>query len=92
MGTVTTTKFARVGTDEPHKSRRSAILQKHPEIKELYGPDIRLLPMILGIVTLQLTLAIYSTQLDTVPWLLLCWSLGGLLTHWLSLGNLGFVF
>lgn len=85
--TVSTQEFHRVGTDEPHHSRRKAILAKHPEIKELYGPDIRLLPMILGIVTAQLSLAVIATQLDGWKWLLLCWSIGGTLTHWLSLGN-----
>jgi len=84
---VSTTSFARVGTDEPHKSRRSAILGKHPEIKELYGPDIRLLPMILAIVATQLSLAVYATRLEGLSWFLLCWSVGGTLTHWLSLGN-----
>ncbi|CAJ1960879.1 unnamed protein product [Cylindrotheca closterium] len=84
---VSTTAFARVGTDEPHHSRRKAILAKHPEIKELYGPDVRLLPMILAIVAVQLGLAVYSTQLEGWKWFFLCWSLGGTLTHWLSLGN-----
>jgi sphingolipid delta-4 desaturase len=84
---VSTTSFARVGTDEPHKTRRSAILAKHPEIKQLYGPDIRLLPMIVGIVATQISLAVYSTQLEGWKWFLLCWGLGGTLTHWLSLGN-----
>lgn len=85
---VSTEAFHRVGTDEPHHSRRKEILAKHPEIKELYGPDIRLLPAILGIVASQLCLAIYATRLEEGwKWLLLSWSLGGTLTHWLSLGN-----
>lgn len=84
---VSTESFARVGTDEPHHSRRKEILAKHPEIKQLYGPDIRLLPMILGIVATQLSLAVFFTSLDGWKWFLLCWSLGGTLTHWLSLGN-----
>lgn len=84
---VSTTAFTRVGTDEPHHSRRKAILAKHPEILDLYGPDIRLFPMILAIIFTQLSLAVYSTQLVGWQWFLLCWSLGGTLTHWLSLGN-----
>lgn len=85
---VSTTSFTRVGTDEPHRSRRKAILAKHPEILDLYGPDIRLLPCILGIVVAQLSLAVYATTLENNwQWFLLCWSLGGTLTHWLSLGN-----
>ncbi|EEC45120.1 dihydroderamide delta-4 desaturase [Phaeodactylum tricornutum CCAP 1055/1] len=85
--TVTTTEFARVGTDEPHKSRRKEILTKYPEIKELYGPDIRLLPSILAIAAAQLCLCVYSTQLVWYKWIVLAYSAGGTLTHWLSLGN-----
>lgn len=84
---VSSTAFGRVGSDEPHHSRRKDILAKHPEIKDLYGPDVRLLPMILGIVAAQLSLAIYATRLEGWHWFLLCWSFGGTLTHWLSLGN-----
>ena len=85
---VSTQEFSRVGGDEPHASRRKAILMKHPEIKELYGPDIRLLPMILTITIAQLSLAVYSTTLTSNwQWLFLAYSLGGTLTHWLSLGN-----
>ena len=85
--TVSSTTFTREENDEPHHSRRKQILAKHPEILDLYGPDIRLLPMILAIVFTQLSLAVYSTQLGGWQWFLLCWSLGGTLTHWLSLGN-----
>eukprot|EP00934_Nitzschia_sp_Nitz4_P000589 Nitzschia sp. Nitz4//scaffold19_size178191//136801//137763//NITZ4_002002-RA/size178191-processed-gene-0.85-mRNA-1//-1//CDS//3329540756//589//frame0 len=84
---VSTQEFHRVGTDEPHHSRRKEILAKHPEILDLYGPDIRLLPTILGITATQLSLAVYSTRLSNWAWLLLCYSVGGTLTHWLSLGN-----
>jgi sphingolipid 4-desaturase/C4-monooxygenase len=91
---VSTQQFTLVGTDEPHASRRKAILQKYPQIKELYGPDLRLLPMILTIVTCQLSLSVYaSTNVGTDPskpwylWLFLAYSIGGTLTHWLSLGN-----
>jgi sphingolipid delta-4 desaturase len=84
---VSSHEFQRVGGDEPHASRRKAILSKHPEIKELYGPDIRLLPVILGVAIAQLSLAVYATTLrNNWQWLFLAWSLGGTLTHWLSLG------
>ena len=86
--TVSTTEFTKVGTDEPHHSRRKEILAKYPEIKELYGPDIRLFPSIVAIVIAQLSLAVYAANnLDGWKWFLLCYSIGGTLTHWLSLGN-----
>lgn len=85
---VSTTSFSRVGTDEPHASRRKAILAKYPEIKDLYGPDIRLFYTMVAITLAQLGLAVYSTRLEsTASWLFLCWSIGGTLTHWLSLGS-----
>ena len=87
---VSRTNFHLVGTDEPHATRRKQILAKYPQIKELYGPDIRLLPMILGIVATQLALCIYANSSPDVPnwkWFFLAYSIGGTLTHWLSLGN-----
>jgi sphingolipid delta-4 desaturase len=79
--------FTVVDTAEPHMLRRKAILQKHPEIKQLFGPDIRLLPCILAIVAAQLTLAVMTIKLPFWQWLLAAYALGGTLTHWLSLGN-----
>uniref|UniRef100_A0A7S0CX60 sphingolipid 4-desaturase n=1 Tax=Amorphochlora amoebiformis TaxID=1561963 RepID=A0A7S0CX60_9EUKA len=88
MGTkVSTTSFTRVGTDEPHRSRRKAILAKYPQIRSLYGPDIRLLPSILALITIQLSLAVYATSLSWFPFVVLAYTLGGTITHWLSLGN-----
>lgn len=85
---VSRTSFAEVGTDEPHQSRRKAILTKHPEILKLYGPDIRLLYVMTCVMIVQVGLAVYATRIDSgFAWLFLCWSIGGTLTHWLSLGN-----
>lgn len=86
---VTKNEFTVVGTDEPHFSRRKEILKKYPQIKELYGPDIRLLPSILSICAVQWSLAVFAaTKLDNWwHFVLLAYSVGGTLTHWLSLGN-----
>jgi len=85
---VSRTSFSEVGTDEPHLSRRKAILSKHPEILKLYGPDIRLLYVMSILMIVQLSLAVYATRINNgFVWFFLCWSVGGTLTHWLSLGN-----
>mmetsp|Transcript_72791 Transcript_72791/g.147759 ORF Transcript_72791/g.147759 Transcript_72791/m.147759 type:complete len:327 (-) Transcript_72791:105-1085(-) len=86
---VSTTAFRRVGTDEPHFSRRKAILAKHPEILDLYGPDVRLCYVMVALMAAQLGLAVVASRaIDHTPlWFFLCWSIGGTLTHWLSLGN-----
>ena len=85
---VSTTSFSRVGTDEPHFSRRKEILKAHPEILKLYGPDIRLFYTMTILITAELALASYATRIDNpFLWFFLCWSIGGTITHWLSLGN-----
>ena len=88
---VSTTSFSHVGTDEPHISRRKAILTKYPEILRLYGPDIRLFYVMSLLIVAQLSLAVYASKAQEtkngVAWFFLCWSIGGTLTHWLSLGN-----
>jgi len=86
---VTNHDFTRVGTDEPHFSRRKEILKKYPQIKQLYGPDIRLLPAMLAISAAQLALSVFAaTRIESLKhFMLLAYSIGGVLTHWLSLGN-----
>ena len=80
--------FTVVGTDEPHCSRRKEILKKYPQIKELYGPDIRLLPCMLAIASAQIALSYYATFIeDWRHYVLLAYAVGGTLTHWLSLGS-----
>lgn len=85
--TISRQEFYRSETDEPHKSRRTEILAKYPQIKELYGPDIRLFPSIVAIVLTQLSLAVYASKLEAWQFFFLCYTIGGTLTHWLSLGN-----
>jgi sphingolipid delta-4 desaturase len=80
--------FEWVGSDEPHRSRRTAILAKYPQIKELYGPDIRLFYMLVVLITAQCGVAVYATTWTSGwAWFLLAYSVGGTLTHWISLGN-----
>lgn len=80
--------FQWVGSDEPHRSRRKEILAKYPQIKELFGPDIRLFYVMVALILSQCTMAVYASSFESNwAWFLLAWSLGGTLTHWISLGN-----
>lgn len=45
------TDFYWAETDEPHASRRRAILAAHPEIRELFGPDFGAFPQVLAVST-----------------------------------------
>jgi len=74
---------------ETHFHRSREILAKYPQIKELYGPDIRLFYAVLAITAVQFVLAyVVATQVTNI-WhaLFLAWSVGGTLTHSLSLAN-----
>jgi sphingolipid delta-4 desaturase len=88
-GVVTKQEFTRVGTDEPHASRRKAILKAHPEISTLFGPDIRLLWCVLALAAIQVGVACFVAPhvAYTWKWWALAWALGGTVTHALSLAN-----
>eukprot|EP00123_Amoebidium_parasiticum_P001603 comp12732_c0_seq1/m.7847 comp12732_c0_seq1/g.7847 ORF comp12732_c0_seq1/g.7847 comp12732_c0_seq1/m.7847 type:complete len:338 (-) comp12732_c0_seq1:528-1541(-) len=89
MGNVQTIpkEFHWVGSDEPHASRRKEILAKYPQIRDLYGPDIRLLPCVVGLVLLQWWLASMAPQWPSWVFWFVAYSLGGTITHALSLAN-----
>jgi sphingolipid 4-desaturase/C4-monooxygenase len=85
----TSTAFQPVKLKQQHIARKREILAKYPQIMDLHGPDIRLLPSILAITAAQIALSIYVAQ-HVASWplfVVLAYSIGGLLTHWLSLGN-----
>jgi sphingolipid 4-desaturase/C4-monooxygenase len=85
----TSTAFQPVKLKQQHIARKREILAKYPQIMDLHGPDIRLLPSILAITAAQIALSIYVAQ-HVTSWplfVMLAYSIGGLLTHWLSLGN-----
>jgi len=75
-----------VGTDEPHRTRRTEIMKKHPELKELYGYNIWTLFVVILVVAIQIGTVTFV--LDRVPWfvsLFLLYTVGGTLNHTLSL-------
>lgn len=54
--------------EEPHRSRRMAIIKKHPEVLKLTGPEPLTKYIIMGVVTLQLGLAIYLRNTPVASW------------------------
>jgi sphingolipid 4-desaturase/C4-monooxygenase len=63
--------------DEPHLSRRKQILEKYPEIKNLFGPDSRPIPYVIALVLLQLTLSYYQQFWSWPVFLIVAWAFGG---------------
>lgn len=89
MGNTTTRtrEFTWKDTEEPHATRRKEILTKYPEIKTLFGPDIRLLPSVTLLVASQLALAYYTKDLSWSLYILTAWVVGGTISHSLSLAT-----
>jgi sphingolipid delta-4 desaturase len=74
-------------SEEPHAQRRKEILAKHPEIQELFEPDIRPVPYVVAIIFSQIAIA-YLQQKFQWSWglfLAVCWVYGGGASHALSL-------
>jgi sphingolipid delta-4 desaturase len=59
------TDFVHSNAPEPHRDRTKEILRKHPEIRNLIGPNPVTFWYALGIVSLQFTLAFLVSQ---APW------------------------
>jgi sphingolipid delta-4 desaturase len=72
-------------TDEPHRTRRKEILEKHPEIEKLFGYDNRPASIAILIILSQLILAYYQRTWSLPFMLLIAWTYGGASSHALSL-------
>lgn len=68
-------------TEEPHRSRRLAILRAHPEIKRLMGHTRTTKYLVAFVVALQLSLAVGLTRLGlhplSAPFLAIAYLIGG---------------
>ncbi|CDS00153.1 related to dihydroceramide delta(4)-desaturase [Sporisorium scitamineum] len=74
--------FLWMHTEEPHRSRRMAILKAHPEVKRLMGYEPLTKYVSFGVLALQLSIAIYLskyTSLHPLSWqfLLIAYAIGG---------------
>eukprot|EP01006_Ploeotia_vitrea_P028704 TRINITY_DN61340_c0_g1_i1.p1 TRINITY_DN61340_c0_g1~~TRINITY_DN61340_c0_g1_i1.p1 ORF type:complete len:346 (-),score=3.03 TRINITY_DN61340_c0_g1_i1:107-1144(-) len=79
--------FYYVNHMEPHAERRSEILAKYPQIKDLFGPCPMLKYKLVAAVLVQLTLAYFVRDLSwwwVVP---IAWCVGGTFNNMLSLGT-----
>jgi len=81
--------FHFVETDEPHATRRKQILAKHPEMSDLFGPEIRTFPIVLGIIAAQFAVAAWMANNDA-HWaviLVVGYVFGGTCNHSLQLAS-----
>jgi sphingolipid delta-4 desaturase len=69
----------------PHSERRKEILQKYPQVKELFGPDIRLAFVTVFLVILQLAIAYFIDELSFIWILIIAYIAGATITHILFL-------
>ncbi|CAO1636146.1 unnamed protein product [Parajaminaea phylloscopi] len=80
-----TNDFLWLLTEEPHRSRRQAILKAHPEVKSLMGREPLTKWISLGVVLLQLSAAYAVWRLEWHPlswkFLLLAYAIGGTATQ-----------
>ena len=72
-------------SEEPHASRRDAILKKHPEIKKLMGPDPRIAYIVTAEVLLQLLICYFLREASWLTVVCLAYCVGATLNH--SLGS-----
>jgi len=86
MGAATSTKdYHWSYTDEPHASRRKIILQKYPQLKELYGYEPSTKWIVLGWVLLQFGMAVGMKYLGWFWVLGFSYFFGGFANHALIL-------
>lgn len=69
--------------DEPHVKRRMNILEKYPQVKELYGVETKSIPIVFAATLVQLAIAYYFGRVsDSMFWLLVTsYVVGGSITQ-----------
>jgi len=84
---VSRTDFEWVFDEEPHKSRRMAILKEHPEIKQLYGYDTTFSWHCTGLVFLQIASLFYLQDKDWPFLLAFGYCFTGVINHSLGIAQ-----
>ena len=71
--------------DQPHASRRRLILNAHPEVSKLQGPEWTSKWITLGLVSAQIWLSVVTRDLPWVPYLAVSYFFGATITQALCL-------
>jgi len=80
-------EFTWMDNKEPHLTRRKIILESHPEIRELYGPDPLAVYKVLGVVLLQFITMLWVRDQSWPIFMLVAYAIGGTAGHNLSLAS-----
>ncbi|EGO03584.1 hypothetical protein SERLA73DRAFT_175107 [Serpula lacrymans var. lacrymans S7.3] len=77
------TDFLWLMTEEPHRTRRMAIMKAHPEVTKLMGHEPLTKFVVLAVVMLQVSIAIYLRNAHPLSFsfLLLAYAVGGTANH-----------
>ncbi|KAF8490368.1 fatty acid desaturase-domain-containing protein [Russula emetica] len=70
-------------TEEPHRSRRRAIMKAHPEVTKLMGHEPLTKYIVLAVVILQLTIAFFLRHTHPLSWKFVAFAyvIGGTVNH-----------
>lgn len=79
--------FHWVDTEEIHAARRKEILKAHPEIKELFGPEPRTLPLVVLIFSIQMFMVWWVRDKSWATFLIAGYVVGGTLNHSMQLAS-----
>lgn len=82
---VSRTDFEWSYTEEPHASRRKEILEKYPEIKQLFGYDPNFKWVVTGMVLVQFLMMYVMTDKSWPMIFLVAYCFGGVINHSLML-------
>ena len=73
-------KFLRSEENDPHSNRRKIILEKYPQIIELYGHDPTSAPFVILTLLSHLFICYISKYLSWTTFILITWVIGGALS------------